>query len=80
MKFLPPDPGADLQNFGPLPTSLVNSLYLLRSFRLMPSTCENCPIRQRAEKRPNSLIARIWKWHTGWCPGWKAYQKSLAER
>jgi hypothetical protein len=46
----------------------------------MPSTCENCPIRRRAEKRPNSLIAKIWKWHTGWCPGWKAYQKSLAEK
>jgi len=42
------------------------------------SSCENCPIRRRAEARPNSLMARLWRWHTNWCPGWKAYQKSLA--
>jgi hypothetical protein len=46
----------------------------------MPTTCENCPFRRLAEKKPNSLIAKIWKWHTGWCPGWKAYQKSLSEK
>ncbi len=40
--------------------------------------CENCPIRKKAEAKPNSLLARLWRWHTRWCPGWKAYQKSLA--
>jgi hypothetical protein len=25
------------------------------------------------------LMARLWRWHTGWCPGWKAYQAHLAE-
>jgi hypothetical protein len=24
-------------------------------------------------------MARLWRWHTGWCPGWKKYQKALAE-
>jgi len=42
------------------------------------SNCENCPIRQRAESKPDALLARVWRWHTGWCPGWKAYQKELA--
>ncbi|MBZ5721277.1 MAG: hypothetical protein LAO03_12935 [Acidobacteriia bacterium] len=42
--------------------------------------CEDCGLRRRAEKRPNSLLARIWRWHTGWCPGWKSYQRWLAER
>lgn len=41
--------------------------------------CANCSIRQMAEANPNSLMSRIWKWHTGWCPGWNAYQKALAE-
>ena len=41
--------------------------------------CANCGIRQMAEANPNSLMSRIWKWHTGWCPGWNAYQKALAE-
>jgi hypothetical protein len=43
------------------------------------SACENCPIRRYAERKPDSIIARIWRWHTGWCPGWRAYQASLAE-
>ena len=42
--------------------------------------CENCPMRKRAEAKPGSLFAKIWRWHTGWCPGWKAYQKHLAEQ
>jgi hypothetical protein len=42
-------------------------------------SCATCPMRQKAEANPKSLMARLWKWHTGWCPGWKAYQKALAE-
>jgi hypothetical protein len=34
-------------------------------------------MRAKAEKNPQSLVSRIWKWHTTWCPGWKAYQKEL---
>ncbi len=43
------------------------------------SKCATCGLRARAEKKPKSLLARLWRWHTGWCPGWKAYQKELAE-
>jgi outer membrane protein OmpA-like peptidoglycan-associated protein len=39
--------------------------------------CENCRLRRHAERKPGSLLARLWKWHTGWCPGWKAYQQAL---
>lgn len=46
----------------------------------MKSKCENCGMRKRAEKNPHSIIAKIWRWHTGWCPGWKAYQRELAEQ
>lgn len=42
-------------------------------------SCATCGIRQKAEANPKSLMARLWKWHTSWCPGWKAYQKALAE-
>jgi hypothetical protein len=41
--------------------------------------CATCGIRRRAEANPKSVMARVWKWHIGWCPGWKAYQKALAE-
>lgn len=40
--------------------------------------CGECPLRKRAEATPNSLIARFWRWHTTWCPGWKAYQEYLS--
>jgi hypothetical protein len=42
--------------------------------------CEDCGLRRRAEARPNSLMARLWRWHAGWCPGWKAYQRWLVEQ
>jgi hypothetical protein len=41
--------------------------------------CATCGIRRRAEANPTSIMARVWKWHTGWCPGWNAYQNALAE-
>ncbi len=40
--------------------------------------CADCPLRKRAETKPNSLLARFWRWHTTWCPGWKTYQEYLA--
>ncbi len=43
------------------------------------SNCGNCPMRQKAEANPKAFLSRLWKWHTTWCPGWKAYQKSLKE-
>ncbi len=42
--------------------------------------CEVCQIRLYAERKPQSLIARLWRWHTGWCPGWKRYQAELARQ
>jgi hypothetical protein len=37
-------------------------------------------MRLRAEKNPDSIISKIWRWHTTWCPGWKKYQQELAKR
>ena len=44
------------------------------------SRCQKCPLRVRAEARPQSLFAKVWRWHTEWCPGWKAYTKELTEK
>jgi hypothetical protein len=44
------------------------------------NNCHTCGLRARAEKKPTSLVARIWRWHTGWCPGWKAYVKELESK
>jgi len=45
----------------------------------MASNCESCKMRSYAERNPTSLISKIWRWHTKWCPGWKAYQEELAQ-
>lgn len=42
--------------------------------------CETCAMRQKAEANPQKWTSRLWKWHTTWCPGWKAYQRHLAEQ
>jgi hypothetical protein len=42
--------------------------------------CETCAMRKKAEANPKSLMARLWRWHTGWCPGWKSYQTYLNEQ
>lgn len=42
--------------------------------------CENCPWRQKAQARPDALLSKLWHWHTSFCPGWKAYQKSLTNK
>ncbi len=46
----------------------------------MESRCEDCSMRRRAEANPHSLLSKLWRWHTTWCPGWKAYQAELAKR
>jgi hypothetical protein len=46
----------------------------------MASKCATCGWRKRSEEKPNSLMAKIWRWHTKWCPAWKSYQKELAEQ
>jgi len=34
-------------------------------------------MRARYDRNPKTLLGRLWKWHIGWCPGWKSYLASL---
>jgi hypothetical protein len=43
------------------------------------SNCGSCRLRAKYDKNPKSILGRIWRWHTGWCPGWKGYMKSLPD-
>ena len=36
-------------------------------------------MRRKYEANPRSLVSRFWHWHTRFCPGWKAFMKSLSE-
>ena len=44
------------------------------------SSCEACKLRAKYDRAPRSLLGRLWKWHIRWCPGWKAYLKSLSDQ
>jgi len=43
------------------------------------SSCDNCKFRAKHDKNPKSLLGRLWRWHIGFCPGWKKYFRSLPE-
>ena len=43
------------------------------------ASCETCRFKENFDKNPRSILGRIWKWHIGWCPGWKAYVDSLPD-
>jgi hypothetical protein len=36
-------------------------------------------MRAKYDKKPKSFIGRLWRWHIGFCPGWKKYFRSLSE-
>lgn len=40
--------------------------------------CESCAFRAKYDRNPNSLLGRLWRWHTSWCPGWRGYMRSLS--
>jgi hypothetical protein len=39
--------------------------------------CEKCNFRARYDDNPRAFLSRLWRWHAGWCPGWKRYMMSL---
>ena len=42
--------------------------------------CATCGFRERAEEKPRSLLGILWRLHTYVCPGWKSYQRALAQQ
>ncbi len=43
------------------------------------ANCENCKFRAKYDNNPKSLLGRFWRWHIGFCPGWKSYYADLPE-
>jgi hypothetical protein len=40
--------------------------------------CANCGMRAKYDNNPKAVVARVWRWHINFCPGWKAYFTSLS--
>ncbi|MEE4272140.1 MAG: hypothetical protein V2I67_10725 [Thermoanaerobaculales bacterium] len=43
------------------------------------SGCATCSMRAKFDENPRSILGRLWRWHTRFCPGWKGYMRSLPE-
>jgi len=43
------------------------------------SGCATCAWRAKYDEQPKSLVGRLWRWHANFCPGWKAFMKSLPD-
>ena len=43
------------------------------------SGCATCSFRAKYDAKPKSFLGRLWRWHANFCPGWKAYMKSLPD-
>lgn len=41
--------------------------------------CATCSFRAKYDNNPKSILGRLWRWHTNFCPGWKAYMKLLPD-
>ncbi len=41
--------------------------------------CATCSFRAKYDEKPKSFLGRVWRWHASFCPGWKAYMKSLPD-
>lgn len=41
--------------------------------------CGECSFRARYDRNPRSILSRLWRWHTNFCPGWRAYFRSLPD-
>jgi hypothetical protein len=41
--------------------------------------CANCKFREKYDRNPKSFLGRLWRWHAGWCPGFKSYMLSLPD-
>lgn len=44
------------------------------------SNCSTCRFRKKYDNNPQSILGRLWRWHTTWCPGWNRYMKNLSEK
>lgn len=42
------------------------------------SSCKTCKFRAKYDNNPRSFLGRVWRWHIGFCPGWKKYYAGLS--
>jgi hypothetical protein len=41
--------------------------------------CARCGLRKKYDEKPRSFLGRLWRWHAGWCPGFRQYMANLPD-
>ncbi len=41
--------------------------------------CGSCKFQKKYDNKPKAFVGRLWRWHAGWCPGFKKYIRSLPD-
>ncbi len=45
---------------------------------MIKHNCAKCRFRAIYDTNTKSPLGRVWRWHIGWCPGWKGYMETLS--
>ena len=48
--------------------------------RTMARSCHNCKMCPHADRKPDSILGKLMRWHRTWCPAWAAYTKVYGEK
>lgn len=57
----------------------MRALYSIEEDVMTEPGCVTCSFRAKYDRNPRSILGRLWRWHTNFCPGWKAYMRSIPE-
>jgi hypothetical protein len=48
--------------------------------RIMARSCHNCRMCPYADRKPDSALGKLMRWHRTWCPAWAAHTKVYGEK
>ena len=48
--------------------------------RAMANMCHDCKACAYADRKPDSLLGKLMRWHRTWCPAWAAHTRVYGEK
>jgi len=48
--------------------------------RILARSCHNCRMCSYADRKPDSTLGKLIRWHRTWCPAWAAHTKVYGEK
>jgi hypothetical protein len=48
--------------------------------RIIARSCHNCKMCSHIDRKPDSALGKLMRWHRTWCPAWSAHTKVYGEK